>query len=435
MSVYVFLGPSLPLEEARQICTQAIILPPVRLGDVWRAAAFGGAHAIGIIDGYFERVPAVWHKEILWAIGNGVAVAGAASMGALRAAELEAFGMTGIGRIFEAFRNGRFAPFEEPFEDDDEVAVSHGPAEAGFLSSEAMVNIRATLAAAAQAGVIDDNTRDRLAAFGKQLFYKQRSWATLLRRAAHDGCAPEPLAALRDWLPEGRIDQKRADAAALMHWLAEPLDDVPDARFSFADTTLWHREIAALPEHDEDDSDTLGVSGRDSGSSRVDDLAVLDELRLRIDDWQQEREAVWTLLLGSEGDPSSLSDIGPIEPEAALQLLSARANREERRLRRLGPASRLIDAMLLDRLRASGSHDQLRRRAAAKRHHLQRSDAQSDAASARSEAALISWFATRCRSPLPEDTEALAELLDLPDATTLLELLAAEHAFVAMGFD
>ena len=63
-------------------------------------------------------------------------------MGALRAAELHTFGMRGVGRIFEAFRDGEV-------EDDDEVAVVHGPAELGYLVlSEPMFNIRATLARA-----------------------------------------------------------------------------------------------------------------------------------------------------------------------------------------------------------------------------------------------------------------------------------------------
>ena len=70
-------------------------------------------------------MPTVWHKEILWAMAQGIHVFGAASIGALRAAELDAFGMRGIGRIYEAFRDG-------VLEDDDEVAVLHGPEELGY---------------------------------------------------------------------------------------------------------------------------------------------------------------------------------------------------------------------------------------------------------------------------------------------------------------
>ena len=42
--------------------------------------------------GAFASVPAVRHKEILWALSEGIPVIGAASIGALRAAELTAFG-------------------------------------------------------------------------------------------------------------------------------------------------------------------------------------------------------------------------------------------------------------------------------------------------------------------------------------------------------
>ena len=45
----------------------------------------------------------------------GTQVFGAASMGALRAAELAPFGMIGVGAIFAAYRDGRLTG-------DDEVA-------------------------------------------------------------------------------------------------------------------------------------------------------------------------------------------------------------------------------------------------------------------------------------------------------------------------
>ncbi len=81
-------------------------------------------------------------------MAQGIHVFGSASMGALRAAELAAFGMEGVGAIFEAYRDGAL-------EDDDEVAVVHGPAESGYRAlSVALVNIRHTLAAAEAQSVI-----------------------------------------------------------------------------------------------------------------------------------------------------------------------------------------------------------------------------------------------------------------------------------------
>src|SRR5436190_22164906 len=66
VNVYVFTGPTLSAMEAREEL-QANYLPPAAQGDVYRVAKTQ-PKAIGIIDGYFERLPAVWHKEILWAM-------------------------------------------------------------------------------------------------------------------------------------------------------------------------------------------------------------------------------------------------------------------------------------------------------------------------------------------------------------------------------
>ncbi len=59
-----------------------------------------GYRTLLLIDGYFHQVPSVQHKEILYALHQGLAVFGCSSMGALRAAELADFGMVGIGRVF-----------------------------------------------------------------------------------------------------------------------------------------------------------------------------------------------------------------------------------------------------------------------------------------------------------------------------------------------
>jgi hypothetical protein len=163
----VFVGPTLRAEDLPPE-SEIVVLPPVAQGDVYRVAQ-ARPRAIGIVDGYFEGVLSVWHKEILWAMAEGIHVFGSASMGALRAAELHPFGMRGTGRIFEAYRDGEL-------EDDDEVAVIHGPPETCYLAlSEAMVNIRATRAAAKRNGIIAAATRDALVRSAKELFYHDRT--------------------------------------------------------------------------------------------------------------------------------------------------------------------------------------------------------------------------------------------------------------------
>ena len=243
MSSVVFLGPSLPQAEAAKL-TDAVILPPARRGDVVRAIAQHDPETILIIDGYFEQVPSVWHKEILWALSQGRTVAGAASMGALRAAELDQFGMLGVGRIYQAYASGQFAPFDDPFEDDDEVAVLHGPAETGYAATEAMVDVRATLSAACDAGVLDAEQMHLLAGTAKHQFYKRRTWGSVLKAAT--GLPEDIIATLSEWLPENRVQQKRLDAIELLRQNAaqELRAEIPP--FRFESTLLWEAELPKI---------------------------------------------------------------------------------------------------------------------------------------------------------------------------------------------
>ena len=240
MTTCVFLGPSLSQTRAEEILP-AVYLPPAKRGDVVSAIHTYQPEAVILIDGYFEQAPSVWHKELLWALDQGVRLYGAASMGALRAAELTQFGMVGVGRIFEAYMSGHFAPFHDPFGDDDEVAVVHGPAEIGYPSSDAMVDIRATLAAAASAGIIVDSEMQRVAAAAKKLFYKRRMWKDVLE-------AGQASDALRTWLPTNRVWQKRIDAEHLLKHVRDGGDDKPRPVFHFERTLLWEQALTSLTE-------------------------------------------------------------------------------------------------------------------------------------------------------------------------------------------
>ena len=171
MIAVIFAGPSLALGDA-ELPAGFVRQPPAGQGDVYRAAK-ARPRAIGLIDGYFEGVPSVWHKEILWAMANGIAVYGGASMGALRAAELAPFGMIGVGRIFESYRDGII-------EADDEVALLHGPAETGFAPlTEPLVNVRATCDAASAAGIVAGDEAQAIVTAAQAIFYKERTWRAI----------------------------------------------------------------------------------------------------------------------------------------------------------------------------------------------------------------------------------------------------------------
>jgi hypothetical protein len=233
--VVVFLGPSLPVTLARAVL-DAEYLPPVQLGDVWRIAQERPS-AIGIVDGYFDRVPSVWHKEILFALGSGIPVYGSASMGALRAAELGRFGMIAVGAIAQAYRAGELTG-------DDEVALGHADGEHGYRAfSEPLVNIRATVRAATRQRILAPESTDVVVRTARSLFYPDRTWEAVLDAAP---LPPDQRVALDQWLPEGRVDQKRADALAMLERMRDDLgcrDDLASAAPDvFVPTVLW-REL------------------------------------------------------------------------------------------------------------------------------------------------------------------------------------------------
>lgn len=117
--ILVYLGPSLSLEKARAYLPNATYRPPAKQGDIVTDVVNFRPHRIILIDGVFRENLSPWHKELVYALQYpGVrAVYGAASMGALRAAELDFLGMIGIGRIYGWYRDG-------VTEDDSEVALS-----------------------------------------------------------------------------------------------------------------------------------------------------------------------------------------------------------------------------------------------------------------------------------------------------------------------
>jgi hypothetical protein len=233
MSAVLFLGPSLPPAVAQSIASEFELLPPAACGDLYLCARNGATH-IGLIDGYFDHQPAVWHKEILWALERGVRVYGAASMGALRAAELAPFGMVGVGTIYEQFHDG-------VLQDDDEVALAHEPPERGYRPvSEAMVNVRATLRRAVDELALSAPAASHIEALAKAIFYPERSWGRILEVSAATH-ASETLR-FQSWLERaGPVDQKRADALELVARMRAERTATPEhvPQFHFEHTDAW----------------------------------------------------------------------------------------------------------------------------------------------------------------------------------------------------
>lgn len=214
MKLIVFLGPTLPVREARALL-RADFRPPARQGDVF-AAIDDAPDALLLIDGVFEAVPSVWHHELLAAHAAGIQLFGACSMGALRAAELPGV-VRPLGEIARRFADGRW-------NDDAHVALLHADASAGYRAlSVPWVNVWATARAAKK--VLGAREARRLCEVADAMFYKTRTWPRLFDTLTW---SDELRAKVKPLI----VDLKAQDARAALRLIAEmtPRRRAPEAR-------------------------------------------------------------------------------------------------------------------------------------------------------------------------------------------------------------
>ncbi|MFE3582884.1 TfuA-like protein [Streptomyces vinaceus] len=196
--IYVFVGPTLAKTEPQLAVPGVRVRPPARHGDLFDSALRSGDTVV-LVDGVYHQALALRHKEILAAMGRGVSVIGAASIGALRAAELAPFGMLGVGTIYTSYVRGEI-------DGDDEVAVGQAPDGQWDALTWPLVNLRQVLHLAQAAHVLDEERAAQLLEALRAVYYPQRTtaavWAVVpppgrdgLRCVA--GRAPRPEPALR----------------------------------------------------------------------------------------------------------------------------------------------------------------------------------------------------------------------------------------------
>jgi hypothetical protein len=169
----VYLGPSLPRCEAVQHL-HARYCPPIKRGDLAQTKEY---NPIVIIDGEFYQSWSVSPKEILELVDSGKTVIGAASMGALRAAELHPFGVQGIGWVYDGYRSGRLAS-------DDEVAVTYSPLNQQALTVP-LVNIRYWIELLLANNIIDAAVGKKMVRSARKIFFADRTPQRLCQALAH----------------------------------------------------------------------------------------------------------------------------------------------------------------------------------------------------------------------------------------------------------
>ncbi|HXY88438.1 MAG TPA: TfuA-related McrA-glycine thioamidation protein [Candidatus Acidoferrales bacterium] len=204
----VFTGPSLSFDEVKLHDPDLTCYPPVSRGDIKRVVE-SGAEIIGIIDGVFYNKAAVSHKEILDALKLGVVVVGGSSMGALRAYELDVFGMIGVGKIYNCYKRGYI-------EADDEVALAFNPVTYEPVSVP-LVNIRQALAALMVMKLLSVQQSDKLLKIAQNLFYPDRRFETIFKLALRDKViCKEDVETIETFIKMNDIDLKKQDAIAVV---------------------------------------------------------------------------------------------------------------------------------------------------------------------------------------------------------------------------
>ena len=213
--IVIYTGISLSWADARTLL-DADYRPPVKRSDINIRPGKEKPDIIGIIDGVFFDRAAVGHREIISALKVGVTVVGGSSMGALRASELDSYGMIGVGRIYEWYRDG-------VIESDDEVAVTFHPETLQPLSVP-LVNIRATLEYELDRDTIDPSQRDVLLKIARSMYYPDRSYHAVVKKGVEAGVVSVSVQdELIDFFVNNEVDLKRDDALLVIEKIRQLL--------------------------------------------------------------------------------------------------------------------------------------------------------------------------------------------------------------------
>lgn len=196
LKTIVFVETSLAHAEAINFLPNAFYMPSIKKGDVIKAIKMGYKRIV-IIDGHFGWTPSIWHKEIMMALDYKIEVFGAASMGAIRAAELDMYGMKGIGTVYSMYKN-------EDIDGDDEVAIVVSP----YTGQKTipLINIRITLQN------LKFKSKKNIFSKIKNIFYAERTWGKIEQNIPKNAY---------DLIRTHYIDIKKEDAIALLNLIGK----------------------------------------------------------------------------------------------------------------------------------------------------------------------------------------------------------------------
>jgi hypothetical protein len=143
----------------------------------------------------------------------GITLLGGASMGAVRAVQLECEGMHGVGRVFRLFRRGGLT-------DSDEVYVLHAPAALRYRAlTLPLVNIRYTLRAMRLAGRLATGEEPAIVSYMREVPWFDRDRHSL-SAAIHATCGSRRCALITHAFDSMYRDVKQEDARCVVSRLS-----------------------------------------------------------------------------------------------------------------------------------------------------------------------------------------------------------------------
>src|SRR5215213_2451909 len=208
----VFLGPSLKLTKARKIIN-AEFKPPAKKGDLIKLSLMSDIRKIVLIDGVFLQEYPPTPIEVFQVIRkSNFKVYGASSIGALRAVELEKFGMEGIGKIFELYK-------KDIINSDDEIAVtfdSHYN-----ILSEAMIDIRYNIFLSWKKGIIDKETKQMMVNLAKRIYFPFRTYENIIKKSFHHFPSKEKyISKFSNYISINKVSLKELDTIHALQYIS-----------------------------------------------------------------------------------------------------------------------------------------------------------------------------------------------------------------------
>lgn len=205
--IVVFAGPSLPTNPDltwEALLERMQIRPPAQEGDIL-AVIDDRPRTLVLIDSYYfdgcdYTVAAIKPQELISAITAGIQIIGAASMGAIYAAELSQYGVVGVGQVFEWFRDGIL-------QGSNELVILHLPEEFGYQHvTIALVEVRYALQQLVNYRLVSSSSSQSFIQAIKELPFIERSLDIILQ-LAHSYLNQSMTEALRISLTSSSVKQ------------------------------------------------------------------------------------------------------------------------------------------------------------------------------------------------------------------------------------